>query len=82
MLLYICVCVWAYTILWAQLLNESSWQKLDTHTTGDLPEEMAWLDFVRPCCIDLHANEDRNQTGQLEQFLFAIATIVNNHFAK
>lgn len=53
----LCVCV--YTVLTTHLLDKSSWQRL--YTTGDLSEEMVWLDCGGPRCIHLHINEEINQ---------------------
>lgn len=78
---FMCVCVCVYTVLTTHLLDESSRQRLYTHTTGDLSEEMVWLDFGGPRCIYLHINEQINQAwdGAARVLLVCNCDIINNH---
>ena len=78
---WVCVSVCVYTVLTTHLLNESSRQRLYTHTTGDLSEEMVWLDFGGPRHIDLHINGEINQAwdGAARVLLVCNCDIINNH---
>lgn len=80
------VCIYIHTILWVRLLNKSLWQRRWAHTTGDPAEEMLWLDFGGPCCIDLHVNEgiksDGGDGAARVLLVFAIVMVINKFGAK